>query len=137
MRKILALLAVSGAVVVASALPAGAADGPVQTYSQSVTLGFYRGHVISYLDFGPIKLRPGNRVAPIWVVTNGAPDQRNIVDTVPGKSDYTPLWAVRMVTWKSGSSARVLRSAAAVRKAQSAGDVTIKSAPIVVNCPVL
>jgi hypothetical protein len=137
MRKIAVLVAVLACATIATALPAAAADGPVRTFSQNVTLGFYRGDVISYLDFGPVKLRAGNRVAPIWVVTNGPDAQRNVIDTVPGRSDYTPLWAVRMVTWKSGATARVLRSAAAVRSAQRAGDVTVRAAPIVVNCPVL
>jgi hypothetical protein len=122
---------------VALALPAGAADGPVQTFSQDVTLGFYRGQVVSYLDFGPVKLRPGNKIAPIWAFTNGHEGQRNVIDTVPGRNDYTPLWAVRMVTWDDGADVRVLRSAAAVARAQRAGDVTIRAMPIVVNCPVL
>ena len=69
--------------------------------------------------------------------TNGDEGQRNIIDTVPGRSDYTPLWAVRMVTWKEDADVRVLRSAAAVARAQRAGDVTIRPMPIVVNCPVL
>ena len=137
MRKALALMAVVGCVVFAWALPAAAADGPVKTFSQDVTLGFYRGQVVSYLDFGPVKLRSGNKVAPIWAFTNGEDGQRNIIDTVPGRRDYTPLWAVNMVTWKDGTNARVLRSAAAVRTAQKAGDVTIRPMPIVVNCPVL
>jgi hypothetical protein len=93
--------------------------------------------VISYLDLGPVKPRQGNKVEPIWVVTNGPSGQRNVIYTVPGKADYTPLWAVRMVTWKSGAGSRILRSAAAVRRAQAAGDVEINAAPIVVNCPVL
>jgi hypothetical protein len=93
--------------------------------------------VISYLDFGPVKLARGNKVAPIWVVTNGVESQRNVVDTVPGRSDYTPLWAVRMVTWKDGVTPRVLRSRTAVEAATRAGDVTVKAAPVVVNCPVL
>jgi hypothetical protein len=136
MKKI-ALFLVLACAAFASALPAAAADGPVKTFPQDVTLGFYRGQLISYLDFGPVTLRPGNKVAPIWVVTNGPDAQRNVIDTVPGRRDYTPLWGVRMVTWRSGASARVLRSAAAVRSAQRAGDVTVKAAPIVVNCPVL
>jgi hypothetical protein len=130
---ILAALACAAAV----ALPALAADGPVKTFSQDVTLGFYRGQVVSYLDFGPVRLRPGNEVAPIWAFTNGDQGQRNIIDTVPGRSNYTPLWAVNLVTWKANETPRVLRSAAAVRAAQRAGDVTIKAMPIVVNCPVL
>jgi hypothetical protein len=137
MRRILALGAVVGAISIVLALPALAADGPVKTFSQDVTLGFYRGRLVSYLDFGPVKVKAGNKTAPIWAFTNGAEEQRNIIDTVPGRTDYTPLWAVRMVTWKSGADARVLRSAAAVARAQRAGEVTIRPMPIVVNCPVL
>jgi len=137
MKKALVLAAVAATAVIASALPALAADGPVKTFSQNVTLGFYRGQVVSYLDFGPVKLKPGNKTAPIWAFTNGDEGQRNIIDTVPGRKGYTPLWAVRMVTWKDGESARVLRSAAAVQTAAKAGEVTIASVPIVVNCPVL
>jgi hypothetical protein len=137
MRKISALLVILVCAAIASVLPAAAAEGPVKTFSQNVTLGFYRGQVVSYLDFGPVKLASGNKVAPIWVVTNGRDGQRNIIDTVPGKTDYTPLWGVRMVTWTSGANARVLRSASAVRAAQRSGDVSVKGAPIVVNCPVL
>ena len=137
MSRIVALLAVLACAALVSVLPAAAADGPVQTYSQDVTLGFFRGEVISYLDLGPVKLAKGNKVAPIWAFTNGHESQRNIIDTVPGMKDYTPLWAVRMVTWRSGATARVLRSATAVRAAQRAGQVTIANAPVVVNCPVL
>ena len=63
--------------------------------------GFYEGQVIHYFDFGPIKLKAGNKVAPIWAVTNGPVGQHNIIDTVPGRADYSPLWQVSMVTWKS------------------------------------
>jgi len=137
MRKILGIAVVAACAAIATALPALAADGPVKTFSQDVTLGFYRGQVVSYLDFGPVKLKAGNKVAPIWAFTNGDEGQRNIIDTVPGRMDYTPLWAVRMVTWKDPAEARVLRSAAAVSAAQRAGDVTVRAVPVVVNCPVL
>jgi hypothetical protein len=89
------------------------------------------------LDLGPVKLAAGNKVAPIWAFSNGAAGQLNIIDTVPGRRDYTPLWAVNMVTWRSEAEARVLRSAAAVRRALMAGEVTIARPGIVVNCPVL
>ena len=136
MRRTAALLAIV-AVSALVAVPAFAADGPVKQFPQSVTLGFYRGQVISYLDFGPVKLSRGNRVAPIWVVTNGVEAQRNIIDTVPGRRGYTPLWAVRMVTWKDGVTARALRSKSAVDAAVRAGQVSVRPMPIVVNCPVL
>ena len=137
MKKTIALVAVLACAVTAWALPALAADGPVRTFSQDVTLGFYRGQVVSYLDFGPVKLRAGNKVAPIWAFTNGDEGQRNVIDTVPGRKDDTPLWAVRLVTWKEGADVRVLRSAAAIRAVQRAGDLSIRAMPIVVNCPVL
>ncbi len=136
MRKLVALLAVVAAASL-GAVPVLAADGPVKQYPQSVTLGFYRGQVVSYLDFGPVKLARGNKVAPIWVVTNGVEAQRNIIDTVPGRSDYTPLWGVRMVTWKEGATPRVLRSKSALDAAVRAGQATVRAMPIVVNCPVL
>jgi hypothetical protein len=136
MSKVVAVLAAVCAAI-AFALPAAAADGPVKTFPQDVVLGFYRGQVVSYLDFGPVKLARGNKVAPIWAFSNGHENQRNVVDTVPGRRDYTPLWAVNVVTWKAGESPRVLRSAAAIRAARKAGDVTIEPMPLVVNCPVL
>lgn len=137
MKSMLVLGIAAVLAATALAIPALAADGPVKTYSQDVTLGFYRGQVISYLDFGTVKLRPGNKVAPIWAFANGDEDQRNVIDTVPGRRDYTPLWAVRIVTWKDGADVRVLRSAAAVARARRAGELTIRAMPVVVNCPVL
>ena len=101
MNRIVALLAVLVAVGLASVLPAAAADGPVKTYSQDVTLGFFRGQVISYLDLGPVKLARGNKVAPIWAFTNGHPNQRNVIDTVPGQGTMA-----RKRSTKPGSGGR-------------------------------
>jgi hypothetical protein len=138
MRRIIFVLSMFAALAFAGVLPAIAADdGKVTRFAQAETLGFFRGSNVAYLDFGPVKLARGNKVAPIWAFTNGAEGQRNVIDTVPGRSDYTPLWAVRLVTWEDGQKASVLRSAAAIRRAAAAGRVSIKAAPIVVNCPVL
>jgi hypothetical protein len=140
MKRIAALLITVTALSLAVVLPAIAAggDGSVKTFNRAATLGFYRGQTVSYYDLGPVKLAKGNKVAPIWVFpTNGAAGQRNIIDTVPGQKTYTPLWAVKLVTWKDGVSPRVLRSAAAVRGAIAKGEVTLKAAPVVVNCPVI
>ena len=133
MRAMLVALALAGVLAVA----ASAAEPPVRHFDQQGTLGFFRGQQIEYLDLGPVKVAAGNKLAPIWAFTNGAAAQLNIIDTVPGRPSYTPLWAVNMVTWKDAGSARVLRSAAAVRRAMAAGDVTIARPGIVVNCPVL
>jgi hypothetical protein len=138
MRRFVLLLSLFAALAVAAVLPAIAADdGKVKRFAQAETLGYYRGNTVAYLDFGPVKLARGNKVAPIWAFTNGAEGQRNVIDTVPGRSDYTPLWAVRLVTWRAGQAVGILRSAAAIRRAATAGRISIKAAPIVVNCPVL
>lgn len=102
-----------------------------------VTVGFYRGQSIRYFDFGPIKLRAGNKLAPIWTVTNGVTTQHNIVDTVPGESDYTPLWNLNKVTFKAGVKPHLLRSRGDVLAAVHAGQATVAATPTVVNCPVL
>jgi hypothetical protein len=115
------------------AAPASAAS-PIK---QPVVTGFYQGQEVSYLDFGPIKLEPGNKLAPIWAVTNGAAGQHNIIDTVPGKADYSPLWQVNMVMFKDGATPHLLKSKADVDAAVAAGEVTVTQTNMVVNCPVL
>ncbi len=134
MKKGLFVLVMVAAFAVA-AVPALA--GKIDHFPQQATEGFYRGQTIEYLDFGPIKVKAGNKVAPIWAVTNGVNDQYNIIDVVPGQTAYTPLWAVKLVTWKSSATPRLLTSAAAVRNALSGGEATLKNAGIVVNCPVI
>ena len=122
---VLAVLAIAG--------PATAA-APAK---QPVVSGFFQGRTITYYDFGPIKLKPGNKLAPLWAVTNGAAGQHNIVDTVPGQADYSPLWQINMVTFNAGMTPHLLKSKADVDAAIKAGEVTVKSTTTVVNCPVL
>lgn len=131
MLKVMVVLVVGAAFMGASA---GAAE---QVMKKTAVAGFYQGQVIHYFDFGPIKLKAGNKLAPIWAVTNGPVGQHNIVDTVPGRADYSPLWQVSMVTWKGSATPRVLRSKADVDAALKAGEVTVAKTSTVVNCPVL
>jgi hypothetical protein len=138
-RALLILVVALGAtsLAVGSTAPAGDAEPAAKPKKQPAVAGFFRGRTIRYFDFGPIKLKPGNKLAPIWAFTNGAPGQRNIVDTVPGRANYSPLWRVQMVTWAEGVTPRILRSAAEVRSASAGGELTIERTTMVVNCPVL
>jgi hypothetical protein len=104
---------------------------------QPVVPGFFQGKSVGYFDYGPIKLKRGNKLAPIWTVTNPAAGQHNIIDTVPGKAGYSPLWQVNMVTFKEGVTPRLLTSKAEVDAAVKAGDATVTKTRTVVNCPVL
>jgi hypothetical protein len=134
----LAVSAVAASTAIASpaATRAQAAEA-AHVGKKPITSGFYAGKSISYFDFGTIKLLPGNTLAPIWAITNGAAGQRNIIDTVPGKADYSPLWQLNMVTFKSGVAPYLLKSKADVDSAVQKGDVTIQKTGTVVNCPVL
>ena len=137
MKRIALLVVVALAAVAAQATATRAAGRGDSAAKQPVAAGFYQGQTIHYYDFGPIALKPGNAIAPIWTVTNGPDGQHNIVDTVPGKPDYSPLWQLNMVTWKDGATPRLLTSADAVKKAQAAGEVTVTQTATIVNCPLL
>ena len=131
-------LAAASLAVAAPQRPAAPTRQLAQTaQKQPVVRGFYEGKTVRYYNFGPIKLKPGNKLAPIWTVTNGVAGQHNIIDTVPGQKDYTPLWQVNQVTWAAGKTPRVLSSAAEVQKAAAAGEISITRTATVVNCPVL
>jgi hypothetical protein len=133
-KKALFALVLAGALAFV-AVPAWADS--IHHFRQAATEGFYRGQTIEYLDFGPVKLKTGNKVAPLWSITNGVEDQYNIVDVVPGQKGYSPLWEVTLLTWKDGVTPRKLTSAAAARKALAAGDLTAKKPGVVVNCPII
>lgn len=131
------LVAAAASVTLAAALPQGAATTLVAPKKQPVLVGFYKNRTVNYFDYGRIKLRSGNKLAPIWVFANGAKGQRSIVGSVPGEKQYSALRNVNIVTWSTDAAPRVLRSAAAVRTARGRGDVTIRSTSRVVNAPLL
>lgn len=144
-RSILVAAAVAALAALAIAAPqqaaarARATAAPVAqgAAKQPVVQGFYDGKTIRYFNYGAIRLRAGNKVAPIWSVTNGPTGQHNIVDVVPGEPGYTPLWRVVEVTWAAGRKPRLLKSADDVGRAKAAGDVMLKTTATIVNCPVL
>jgi len=133
----LALVAIAASVAPATALPNTDAAAQAAPKKQKVLIGYYKNRTINYFDYGRIKLRPGNKLAPIWVFANGAQGQRSIVDSAPGDKQYSALRKVNTVGWTTGATPRVLRSAAAVKSAQSNGDVTIRSTSRVINAPLL
>ena len=112
---------------------------PVLGFGQERHAGFSAGHVIHYYDLGPVKVVPGNVVVPLYAVTNGVASQMNVAgDTIaPGQTAYPPLWAISKVTWKAGTTPRLLKSYAAIQQAATSGQVTLKRTSLVVNCPLV
>lgn len=133
----LALVAGIATVTPAAASPDRDVAATAAPKKQKVLIGFHGNRTVRYFDFGRIRLRPGNKLAAIWVFANGAGGQRSIFDTVPGSKRYSALRRVNTVTWAAGAAARVLRSAAAVEAARAKGDLTIRSTTRVVNAPLL
>jgi len=131
------LVGAAASVTIAAALPQRAATDQAAPKKQKVLVAFYKNRTVNYFDYGTIKLRAGNKLAPVWVFANGADGQRTIVDSVPGDKRYSALGRVNTVNWSEDAKPRVLRSAVAVKAARSSGDVTIKSTSRVVNAPVL
>jgi hypothetical protein len=136
-KALMLLLAVVAVAATASAALAAPQAARPKVAKKAVTAGFYRGQSVNSFDFGPIKLKAGNKLAPIWTVTNGASGQQNIIDTVPGQADYSPLWQVSKVTFKDGVTPYLLKSKADVDAAVNKGDASVAQTDTVVNCPVL
>ena len=133
----LVLVAATALATLAGAQPRGAVSATAAPKKQKVLVGFYKNRTVNYFDYGLIKLRPGNKLAPMWVFTNGADGQRSIFDSAPGAKQYSALHRINTVTWTSEATPRVLRSAAAVRSAQANGELTSKKTARVVNAALL
>ncbi|MBI3560780.1 MAG: hypothetical protein HY080_03595 [Gammaproteobacteria bacterium] len=80
--------------------------------------------------------------ADIFHVTNFS--QPNVVDSVPNpvnahntNTDYSPLWRLTLVTWKTGYPAKQLASEAEILAARDAGMVELSLTDIVINCAVV
>ncbi|NIU77856.1 MAG: hypothetical protein GWN71_31185 [Gammaproteobacteria bacterium] len=89
---------------------------------------------------------PPEATANVFVFTNGVqPDgargpleyQPDVFDCPVDTDCYRPLRTVNLVTWSDPAAARVLRSAAGVRRAEAAGELGIERTGVVVNMPLL
>lgn len=86
---------------------------------------------------------PAEMLANVYVFTNGIKGegplgfQPDVFDNPPGTNGYSPLRALIKVTWKDEKSSRLLKSAAAVKEAESKGEVKLEPAGVVINMPLL
>lgn len=87
---------------------------------------------------------PDSMVANVYVFTNGVKKgegpfkfQADVFDRPPGTEGYSPLRALNLVAWKDERNARELKSAAEVKAAEAAGELTIKRPGVIVNISLL
>lgn len=86
---------------------------------------------------------PQELLADVYVFTNGVKGdgpfgfQVDVFSSTPAQSGYTPLRAVRLVTWKDGVPPRLLSSVEEIQAAARKAEVTLKRPGVVVNMPML
>jgi len=86
---------------------------------------------------------PTSSLANIYAFKNGVKGggvlgfQPNVVDSIPGQPNYSPLWKVNLVEWKDASNATILGSESDIMNAFDAGKITITPTKVVVNCPIV
>src|SRR5262245_27725675 len=84
---------------------------------------------------------PTGSLANIYEFKNGikgrGPEgfQPNIADSQPGEPGYSPVWRINLVEWKQGITPRELKSELEIVAAQNKGELSIKPANVIVNCP--
>ncbi len=115
---------------------AGSSATPVQ--------GWFRNREVFYFDQGTKSPADGSvvRDAPIYAffyAGNGSAvaSQRNVIDARPGDPTYSDLWRVVKVMVGSTYMANDLKDARAILAASNAGQVTLGTTEVYVNCPVV
>ena len=94
------------------------------------------------VNFAPlIAQAPSDGVAQFYVFKNGLNGngtlgfQPTVGNAQPGDANYSPLWKINIVEWKSGVTPTQLKSEKEVLDAKARGDLTITPTNIVANCP--
>ncbi len=108
----------------------------------STAQGIAKGFNANFIPANWATLPDSAAVRRIFVFTNVT--QGNVLGVLPNPAGpnntnggYSPLWQVNLVAWNNPANATVLTSAAAVEAAATAGQVTITSTPIIVECSVV
>ena len=154
--RVLAQFAESGRIQAGAKLPVqqGFANGGLAIYITpevgvdpnssfvSTAQGIAQGFHANFIPANWVTLPGSPAVRRIFVFTNVT--QGNVLGSLPTpagpnstNAGYSPLWQVSLVAWNNPANATVLTSAAAVTAAETAGEVTVTSTPIVVECSVV
>ncbi len=152
---VLLLIAFGGVAVGYYLNPAGVP--PVKAYTEGKEIKFIHteasdpkvAELLTEMMRSPVLVVPSLARAPkemladVYVFKNGVKGkgpfgfQPDVFDNPPGTDGYRPLRSVLIVTWKNEKAARDLKSAAEVKAAERAGEITIEKPGVVVNMPLL
>jgi hypothetical protein len=148
-----AVLAVAGLAAAAyAAIATGPVMGPSSKIARPAFRGFYDGHKDVYLNTdvsskADAKAMHVNYSASIGKV-KGLPEiylvegraaqgQLAIFGSEPGETNYSPLWAETILTWKAGATPVVITSDTQINKIEKTGKLTERDAHVVLNCPII
>ena len=155
MRRIsyLGLILFAATVAVAAASNGGLPNiGTPSMQAQPVYKGYYDHHIDTYLitdvsSKSQAKAMHINYSAELKTVKglplqyfvrgHAAHGQLTVFGSEPGESDYNPLWAEVWVTWKKGVTPVLLGQDDQINALAKKGELTMKSAHIVLNAPIL
>ncbi len=152
---VLLLVAFAGVAIGYYLNPAGIP--PVKAYTEGKEIRFIHteasdpkvAELLTEMMRSPVLVVPSLAQAPkeiladVYVFKNGVKGsgpfgfQPDVFDNPPGTDGYRPLRSVLVVTWKNEKAARELRSAAEVKAAERAGEITVERPGVVVNMPLL
>lgn len=152
---VLLLIAFGGVAVGYYLNPAGVP--PVKGYTEGIEISFIHteasdakvAELLTQMMGSPVLTIPALAKAPeavlanVYVFKNGIKGtgpfgfQPDVFDNPPGMEGYSPLRQLNLVTWKDENAARELKSAADVKAAEKAGEITIERPGVVVNMPLL
>jgi hypothetical protein len=148
-----AALAVSLSAVAAYAgTGMGPVMGPAAKIARPAFHGYYDGHKDTYLntdvssraeakamhinysaEIGRVKGLP-----EIYLVQGrAARGQLAVFGSEPGETDYSPLWAETILTWKPGATPVVIKSDTQIDKIEKTGKLTERDGNAVLNCPII
>lgn len=109
--------------------------------SFSATSRLKAGFPVSFVEsLGDV---PQSSTAKLYLFMNGVEGpnpfgfQPNVIDSVPGDPEYSPLWLVHAVTWENESDARELRSEEEILEAEQNGELTVEPTELIKNSPVV
>ncbi|TLZ68687.1 MAG: hypothetical protein E6K12_00605 [Methanobacteriota archaeon] len=109
----------------------------------TLVTGWYRNRDVFYFDEGTRSPADGwvVQAAPIYAFfhADGTPvaGQRNVIDALPGSPGYSDLWNVVKVVVDASYVANSLKDARSILEAHDAGQLSLESTAVYVNCPVV
>lgn len=126
--------------------------GPSSSATTRTFKGYYDGHKDTYLSTdisnkAEAKAMHINYSASIGKV-KGLPEiylvqgqaavgQLAVFGSQPGETDYSPLWAETILTWKAGSKPVLITSDNQVNKLEKTSGLTERPGNVVLNCPII